>query len=58
MAVIAGVIFVEKVLPDGVRLSRVVALALVVLGIWVASSPSSVPGFTEPDRSPSMQMEV
>jgi predicted metal-binding membrane protein len=58
MAVVAGVIFVEKVLPHGVRLSRAVALALVVLGIWVAGSPSSVPGFTEPDRSPSMQMEV
>jgi hypothetical protein len=56
--VVAGVIFVEKVLPHGVRLSRAVALALVVLGIWVAGSPSSVPGFTEPDRSPSMQMEV
>jgi predicted metal-binding membrane protein len=58
MAVVAGVIFMEKVLPHGVRLSRVVAVALVVLGIWVAGSPSSVPGFTEPDRSPSMQMEV
>jgi predicted metal-binding membrane protein len=58
MAVVAGVIFVEKVLPHGVRITRAVALALVVLGIWVAGSPSSVPGFTEPDRSPSMQMEV
>jgi predicted metal-binding membrane protein len=58
MAVVAGVIFVEKVVPHGVRLSRGVALALVVLGIWVAGWPSSVPGFTEPDRSPSMQMEV
>jgi predicted metal-binding membrane protein len=58
MAVVAGVIFAEKVLPHGLRLSRGVALALVVLGIWVAGSPSSVPGFTEPDRSPSMQMEV
>jgi predicted metal-binding membrane protein len=56
MAVVAGVIFAEKVLPHGVRLSRVVALALVVLGVWVAVSPSSVPGLTEPDRSPSMQM--
>jgi predicted metal-binding membrane protein len=58
MAVVAGVIFVEKVLPHGLRLTRGVALALVVLGIWVAGWPSSVPGFTEPDRSPSMQMEV
>jgi predicted metal-binding membrane protein len=58
MAVVAGVIFAEKVLPHGLRLTRGVALALVVLGLWVAGSPSSVPGFTEPDRSPSMQMEV
>jgi hypothetical protein len=58
MAVIAGVIFAEKVLPHGLRLSRVVAPALVVLGIWLALSPSSVPGLTEPQRSPSMQMEM
>ena len=58
MAVIAGVIFGEKVLPHGLRLSRAVAPALVVLGIWMALSPSSVPGLTEPDRPPSMQMEM
>ena len=58
MAVAAGVIFAEKVLPHGLRLTRGVALALVVLGIWVASSPSSIPGFTEPDRSPAMEMNV
>jgi predicted metal-binding membrane protein len=55
MALVAGVIFAEKVLPHGVRFSRVVAVALLVLGIWVAASPSSVPGLTEPD-SPSMEM--
>jgi predicted metal-binding membrane protein len=58
MAVIAGVIFAEKVLPHGLRLSRAVAPALVILGIWMAVSPSSVPGLTEPDRPPSMQMEM
>jgi predicted metal-binding membrane protein len=58
MAVVAAVIFAEKVLPHGVRLSRVVGPALVVLGLWVALSPASVPGLTEPDRSPSMQMEM
>ena len=55
---IAGVIFAEKVLPRGLRLSRAVAAALVLLGIWVAVAPSSVPGLTEPDRPPSMQMEM
>jgi predicted metal-binding membrane protein len=57
MAVVAAAIFAEKVLPRGDRLSRAFALALVVLGIWVAVSPSSVPGLTEPDGSPSMQMQ-
>ena len=55
MAVVAGVIFAEKVLSH-VRLSRVVAVALVALGIWMAASPSSVPGLTQPDASPSMEM--
>jgi predicted metal-binding membrane protein len=58
MAVIAGAIFAEKVLPHGVRLPRAVAPALILLGIWVAFAPSSLPGLTEPDSSPSMQMEM
>jgi predicted metal-binding membrane protein len=58
MAVIAGVIFAEKVLPHGRRLPRVVAPLLVLLGIWLAVSPSSVPGLTDPDRRPSKQMEM
>lgn len=57
MAVVAAAIFAEKVLPGGVRLSRAVALALVVLGIWVAASPGSVPGLTEPGGMPAMEME-
>jgi predicted metal-binding membrane protein len=58
MAVIAGVIFAEKVLPHGLRLSRAVGPALLLLGIWLAASPSSVPGLTDPDRPPAMQMEM
>jgi predicted metal-binding membrane protein len=56
MAVVAGAIFAEKVLPRGPRLAPVFAVALVALGIWVAVSPASVPGLTEPGRSPSMEM--
>jgi len=56
MALVAGVIFVEKVLPHGPRLSRVFAVAFVALGIWVAASPGSVPGLVEPDGAPSMEM--
>ncbi len=58
MVFVAGLIFAEKVLPQGPRLSRVFAVALVVLGIWVAASPSSVPGLTEPDEAPAMHMEM
>jgi predicted metal-binding membrane protein len=59
MAVVAAVIFAEKVLPHGFGLTRVVAVALVALGLWVGLSPSSVPGLTEPgDTPPSMRMEM
>jgi hypothetical protein len=46
------------VLPYGLRLSRVFALVLVALGIWIAMAPGSVPGLTDPAApgSPSMQM--
>jgi predicted metal-binding membrane protein len=57
MAVVAGVIFAEKVLPRGRRLPRAVGPVLVALGIWVAVSPSSVPWLTEPDQAP-IQMEM
>lgn len=56
MAVVAGVIFAEKVLTHGLRVSRVVALALVALGIAVAVSPASIPMLTQPDRPLSMDM--
>ena len=57
MAVVAGIVFVEKVLPNGVRLGRAVGPALVALGIWVAVSPATVPGLTHPHHKPA-HMEV
>ena len=57
MAVVAVAIFAEKVLPRGPPLARVFAVALVALGIWVAVSPASVPGLTEPGGSSSMEMK-
>jgi predicted metal-binding membrane protein len=57
MAVVAGIIFAEKVVPYGARLTRPLAVALVSLGIWVAVAPASVPGLTEPGSAPMMQME-
>jgi predicted metal-binding membrane protein len=58
MAVIAGIIFAEKVLPFGMRLTRVLAFAFVALGLWIALSPGSVPGLTDPseDMGPSKGM--
>ncbi len=58
MAVVAAAIFAEKVLPQGLRLSRVLAPALVVLGLWVAIAPASVPGLTEPGQMAPMEMEM
>jgi predicted metal-binding membrane protein len=56
MAVVAVAIFAEKVLPHGHGFAPVFATALVALGIWVAVSPGSVPGLTEPGSSQSMEM--
>ena len=56
MAVVAVAIFAEKVLPRGPRLAHAFAVALVALGIWVAVSPASVPGLTQPGGSTSMEM--
>lgn len=48
MAVVAAVVFAEKVLPAGDRLKNVFAFALVALGLWIAAAPSSVPGLRAP----------
>jgi predicted metal-binding membrane protein len=57
MAVVAALIFAEKILPFGARLQYVLGACFLVLGIWVAASPASVPGLTEPGSVPAMQME-
>jgi predicted metal-binding membrane protein len=49
MAAVAGLIFAEKVLPRGQALTRVLAVAFVAGGIWVAVAPGSVPGLTLPN---------
>jgi predicted metal-binding membrane protein len=54
MAAVAAIIFAEKVLPYGLRLSRVFALAFIAFGIWIAAAPSSVPGLTDPSKAPTM----
>ncbi|MGZ4310262.1 MAG: DUF2182 domain-containing protein [Gaiellaceae bacterium] len=47
-ALVAAAIFAEKVLPHGRRVARVLALALVVLGVMVAFTPGHVPQLTQP----------
>jgi predicted metal-binding membrane protein len=58
MAVVAALIFAEKVLPHGHRLTRPIAVLLVAVGIWVAAAPDSVPGLTEPDNPGARMMQM
>ena len=59
MAVIAGVIFAEKAVPGGWRLTRPLAIAFVALGVWVMVASSSVPWLTQPGGAGTrMQMEM
>src|SRR5262249_24475854 len=51
MAVVAGIILAQKVLPWGERLTRVFAVAFVGVGIWVAAAPGTVPGLTLPNSN-------
>lgn len=48
MLVVAGLIFAEKVLPWGARLTHVFAVTFILAGVWVAAAPGSVPGLTQP----------
>ena len=58
MAVVAALIFAQKVLPKGEHLTRLFAVAFVAAGIWVASAPGSVPGLTQPNSGPARMMKM
>ncbi len=47
MAIVAAIVFAEKVLPGGERTTRAVAVGLLALGLWIAFAPASVPGLTD-----------
>jgi hypothetical protein len=49
MAVVAALVFAEKVLPLGERLASIFAVGFVAFGIVVATAPGSVPGLIQPD---------
>jgi predicted metal-binding membrane protein len=51
MALVAGVIVFQKLVPRADRLVPLVAVVLIGLGIWVAAAPDSVPGLTQPTRT-------
>lgn len=56
MLIVAGLIFAEKVLPFGQRLTPYFAVAFVGVGIWVAVAPGSVPGLKQSDSGTRMPM--
>src|SRR5205085_5092179 len=56
MAVVGALIFAQKVLPAGDRLTRAFAVAFVAAGLWVAVAPASVPGLTQPSPGQGMTM--
>lgn len=58
MAAVAGLIFAQKVLPNGEHLTRVFAVAFIAIGIWVASAPGSVPGLTQPGEARMRMMDM
>jgi len=49
MAVVAALVFAQKVLPYGERLVWVFAVAFVAVGVWIAAAPGTVPGLTQPN---------
>jgi predicted metal-binding membrane protein len=50
MGVVAALIFAQKVVPYGDRLTRAFALLFVAAGIWLAAAPSTFPGLTDPGK--------
>jgi predicted metal-binding membrane protein len=57
MGLVAAAIFVEKALPGGESVARVLAVVLVALGIVVIAAPSSAPGVKQPSEG-RMQTEM
>jgi predicted metal-binding membrane protein len=56
MAVVAALIFAQKVLPKGEYLTGIFAVAFLSAGIWVTFSPATVPGLTLPTSTRMKEM--
>lgn len=54
MVLIACLIFAEKLVPGGERLSRLLGVAFVALGLWIAAAPETVPWLTDPGSTEPM----
>jgi predicted metal-binding membrane protein len=58
MALLTVVVFVQRTLPRGDRITPFVGIALVAFGIWIAVAPASVPGLTQPGRGMGSMTDV
>jgi predicted metal-binding membrane protein len=54
MALIAALIFAEKILRIGARLAPVFSVALIAFGLWIAVAPASVPGLASSGQRTAM----
>ncbi len=48
MALVTALVFIQRTLPGGDRTTRLLGAILVAFGVWIAVSPASVPGLTQP----------
>jgi predicted metal-binding membrane protein len=58
MVIVAVLIFVEKVLPRGERLSWVLGVALVGIAVWIVVSPDSLPWLVQPGMGDMAGMDM
>jgi predicted metal-binding membrane protein len=58
MVIVAALIFVEKVLPRGERLTWVLGVALVGIAVWIAVSPGSLPWLVQPGTGDMAGMDI
>jgi hypothetical protein len=54
MALIAVLIFAEKMFRSGPRLSPVFGIILIALGLWIAVAPTTIPGLHAPPEISNM----
>jgi hypothetical protein len=55
MALVTALVFIQRTLPGGDRVTPFLGAILVAFGIWIAVSPASVPGLTQPGSGMGMR---